>query len=244
MNGGRWEVEVTDSTEEDGWLVTYLDVITLLLVMFVMMLALSGGPSDEPGPDQAEDGTRTGQEVVGAMQGETVLPMPASDSGEETPEDRPSFDFSSLAGSFEISEQAGQVRFRISNDILFPSGEGMLSPAGFDALQKLVPLLRQTDYHVTVAGHTDSLPIRTGQYPSNWELSSARAASVVRYFIRHGLAEDRFSAVGLASTRPLADNESEQGRARNRRVVITLHRPGEAPSPEVIRVPASPDPQP
>jgi chemotaxis protein MotB len=240
MNGGRWEVEVTDSTEEDSWLVTYLDVITLLLVMFVMMLALSGGPSDDPGPNQRAESAEAGRDVAGAMQGETVLPLSAQTSGEDEQPQEERFDLGDLGDSFEVSEQAGQLRFRISNDILFPSGEGMLTPAGFNALQKLVPLLEQTDYHVTVAGHTDNVPIRTGRYPSNWELSSARAASVVRYFIRRGLSGDRFSAVGLASTRPLADNESEQGRAKNRRVVLTLHRPGETPRPEVIRVPVQP----
>jgi chemotaxis protein MotB len=227
----RWQTDTVDSSEEDSWLVTYLDVITLLLVMFVVMLAFSGGPSDEPGgaaAPAAEPADSSGA-VVG------LLDAPASG-------DRPislsqNLDTGMLGDGIEISEQAGQLSFRISNDILFPSGAGMLTPAGFDQLEKLVDVLAQTDYQVTVFGHTDSIPISTQQFPSNWELSSARAASVVRYFIRKGLPDGRFSAVGLASTRPLEDNSTPEGRAQNRRVVITLHREGETPNSDLLTVP-------
>lgn len=226
----RWEIETVDSTEteEDSWLVTYLDVITLLLVMFVVMLAFSGGPSDSPGDGQAIEMAVPGpgpDPGAGARQsavpdgGLAVVPLP------EKP------DMGLLGDNIEVSEQPGQLSFRLSNDILFPSGEGMLTQRGFDELQKLVVLLQRTDFQVTVFGHTDSMPITTSQFPSNWELSSARAASVVRYFIRKGLAAERFSAVGLASTHPLADNATAEGRKQNRRVVLTLHREGEPPRP-------------
>lgn len=225
----RWEIETVDSTEEDSWLVTYLDVITLLLVMFVVMLAFSGGPSDSPSQTQAiempmSDPSGPGQSgVMDGGQGVVSLPE--------------NLDMGLLGDNIEVSEQSGQLSFRLSNDILFPSGEGMLTQRGFDELQKLVALLQRTDFQVTVFGHTDSVPITTSQFPSNWELSSARAASVVRYFIRKGLAAERFSAVGLASTHPLADNATAEGRAQNRRVLVTLHRKGEAPQPDVISLP-------
>lgn len=229
---GRWEIETVDSTEEDSWLVTYLDVITLLLVMFVVMLAFSGGPSDSPGADQAIEMTMSD-------------PGPGSDSGQSGVMDGgqavvslpENLDMGLLGDNIEVSEQSGQLSFRLSNDILFPSGEGMLTQRGFDELQKLVAVLKRTDFQVTVFGHTDSVPITTNQFPSNWELSSARAASVVRYFIRKGLAAERFSAVGLASTAPLADNGSAEGRAKNRRVVVTLHRQKAVPAPDVINAP-------
>jgi chemotaxis protein MotB len=228
VTGGqrRWEIETVDSTEEDSWLVTYLDVITLLLVMFVVMLAFSGGPSDSPGDGQAIEMAVPGPDSVagpgqsGVMDGGLAV-VPLS----EKP------DIGLLGDNIEVSEQPGQLSFRLSNDILFPSGEGMLTQRGFDELQKLVALLQRTDFRVTVFGHTDSIPITTSQFPSNWELSSARAASVVRYFIRKGLAAERFSAVGLASTHPLADNATAKGRKQNRRVVLTLHREEEIPRP-------------
>lgn len=233
---GRWEIETVDSTEEDSWLVTYLDVITLLLVMFVVMLAFSGGPSDTPGDGQpiemtgsepaSDAASDSGPGQSGVMDGgQAVVALPER------------LDTGLLGDDIEVSEQPGQLSFGLSNDIMFPSGEGMITQRGFDELQKLVPLLQRTDYQITVFGHTDSVPIRTGQFPSNWELSAARAASVVRYFIRKGLPAERFSAVGLASTRPLADNATAEGRAQNRRVILTLHRQGDIPRPDVISVP-------
>lgn len=237
--GGHREIEVKDSTEEDGWLITYLDVITLLLVMFIVMLALSGGPSGVPGKDQAAamSDPEPGSDESGILEGSST-PVPEQDQAARQSVDNvmEHLDISRFGDAIEVSEQAGQISFRISNDILFPSGEGMLTRRGFDELEKLVPLLQQTDFHVSVFGHTDNVPISTGRYPSNWELSSSRAASVVRYFIRRGLSPDRFSAVGLASTRPLADNESPEGRAMNRRVLLTLHRPGQLPQTDIIRV--------
>ena len=92
-------------------------------------------------------------------------------------------------------------------------------------LQKLVPLLSETDYQLVVAGHTDNIPISSPRFPSNWELSSARAGSVVRLFETQGISPGRMQATGFADTRPLARNDTERGRARNRRVELVLQPP-------------------
>ncbi|HUB49213.1 MAG TPA: OmpA family protein [Acetobacteraceae bacterium] len=131
--------------------------------------------------------------------------------------------------------------FQCSDAAFFASGSAVLSDAGQDILTRLLVTLqssRLADYRITVEGHTDDEPITQPQYPSNWELSSARAAAVVRFFVGHGIAAQRLRAAGYADTRPLAPNRDAAGnplpqnQARNRRVVVELekidHKPNEA----------------
>src|SRR5690625_7301960 len=84
---------------------------------------------------------------------------------------------------------------------------------------------------ITVEGHTDSVPIRSARFPSNWELSGARAGSVVRYLEANGIHSERLRAVGYADTRPLGSNDTVQGRASNRRVELTIGIDADAPLP-------------
>lgn len=211
------QIPLTQSTEEDSWLVTYLDVITLLLVMFVVMLALSGGPSDRP---EAQAGTTIAEPAAKAA----VVAEPTLVSAAERFAQRAqaTLQAAGLTDDIAVIPQQDGVRFRISNDILFASGDSVLSREGERQLSQLVPLLADADYQITVAGHTDSVPIRTDRFPSNWELSSARSGTVVRLFEAAGVARDRMQAAGYADTRPLFRNDTEQGRSRNRRVEIIL----------------------
>lgn len=88
-------------------------------------------------------------------------------------------------------------------------------------------MLRESPHPIAVHGHTDAVPIHSVRYPSNWELSGARAGSVVRYFEANGIDKQRLRAVGFADTRPLADNDSAEGRASNRRVELVLEQPAD-----------------
>ncbi|GGC63138.1 OmpA/MotB family protein [Marinobacter halophilus] len=213
-------IPVTHSTEEDSWLVTYLDVITLLLVMFVVMLALSGGSPDLSGEQASVAATAPAVAQITDLESE--LELSSIESEAFAARARAALQAAGLSDDISVVSQRDGVRFRISNDILFGSGEVELSLEGVRQLENLVPLLAESDYQVTVAGHTDSLPIQTPRFPSNWELSSARAGSVVRLFEVAGVARDRLQAAGFADTRPLNRNDTEQARARNRRVEIIL----------------------
>ncbi|WP_165493870.1 OmpA/MotB family protein [Azotobacter chroococcum] len=121
------------------------------------------------------------------------------------------------------------VSFHISSEILFSfsSAQADLSLEGLRVLQQLelVPVLNSSRHGILVVGHTDSLPLRSARFPSNWELSGARAGSVVRYLESNGVARQRMRAVGLADTRPLANNSTLEGRASNRRVELILETP-------------------
>nr|MCU0254512.1 OmpA family protein [Acidobacteriota bacterium] len=95
-------------------------------------------------------------------------------------------------------------------------------PVAGAPLARIADLIRSSGAWATVEGHSDNLPIRSATFPSNWELSAARAGAVVRFLVAHGLAPVRLEAVGHADTRPLGDNATDEGRQRNRRVEILL----------------------
>jgi chemotaxis protein MotB len=113
----------------------------------------------------------------------------------------------------------------ISASSLFKTGEAVLQPGALDVLRQVSVVLNNEELPIEVEGHTDDVPITTAQFPSNWELSSARASSVVRMMINNGVPEKRLAVVGLASNQPLAPNDSPENRARNRRVSITIVAP-------------------
>jgi chemotaxis protein MotB len=120
------------------------------------------------------------------------------------------------------------VRNGVKVEITELAGHAMFKPGGTDLLdeskrllRKMLPTMQETIYKITVEGHSDDVPVRSPLYPSNWELSSSRAGSVVRFFIQEGqLDPKRFSAVGHADTQPLVENDTEENRAKNRRVSI------------------------
>ncbi len=123
----------------------------------------------------------------------------------------------------EIERIDGTVMIRFPNEIAFPSGTSALNEAFARTLAPLVPLLASTPGNIVVSGHTDNVPIAGGAYRSNWELSAARASSVVHLLAASGaIPPARIAVQGFGESRPLADNGTAEGRARNRRVEITI----------------------
>ena len=114
------------------------------------------------------------------------------------------------------------IEVEINSDILFPQASAKLDPLARQTLGTLAEVLRDVPNSLRVEGHTDSLPIATPQFPSNWELSAARAASVVHLFADQGIAPNRLAMVGYAEFRPREDNSDPNGRNRNRRVMVVI----------------------
>lgn len=125
-------------------------------------------------------------------------------------------------GLVEIRRDGDRVIVQMLSQLLFESGNARLSAQALDALGGVGKVLAGSPYPLRVEGHTDNRPISTLQFPSNWELSAARAASVVNYLARLGIAPGRMAAVGYGEFRPKADNRSESGRAKNRRVTLVI----------------------
>lgn len=123
------------------------------------------------------------------------------------------------------------VEVEIKADVLFASGSATLSPTAVDVITRLADVFRDYPNAVRVEGHTDNLPIKSAAFPSNWELSAARAASVVRVLATNGVNPTRLEVLGLAEYRPTVTNETPEGRNTNRRVMILILNGSPQPNP-------------
>jgi chemotaxis protein MotB len=124
-----------------------------------------------------------------------------------------------------VIDRRGLVVHVLTDKLLFGSGSATIQSAGLPLLQEISHLLNVDQKHpITVEGNTDNQPIQSSQFPSNWELSAARASTVVRYLVSRGVDPLRLGATGYADMRPVASNASAQGRAQNRRVEVVLQR--------------------
>jgi chemotaxis protein MotB len=131
-----------------------------------------------------------------------------------------------------VIDRRGLIVRVLTDKLLFASGSNTLQGAGLPLLEEISRLLNVDRKHpITVEGNTDNQPIQSSQFPSNWELSTDRATTVVRFLIAHGVNEQRLSAAGYADLHPLASNATAAGRARNRRVDVVLDRIYPEPSP-------------
>ena len=232
----------------ERWLVSYADFITLLFAFFVVMYAISSVNEGKYRvlSDSISSAFRS---VPGTTAGAMVQVNPSAPMPVSIPFKKPQVvnikgDEQRIQNrellrskAKEITEalaplvQQGQVRVtegalgitvEINASVLFDSGEARLQVLAIRALTAVGQILATTDFPITVEGHTDNAPINTPLFPSNWELSGARAASVVRLFIDNGVDARRLTATGYAEQRPVADNATLDGRQRNRRVAINM----------------------
>jgi chemotaxis protein MotB len=205
--------------DEEPWLVTYSDMMTLLMTFFVLMFSISS--IDPVKLEQLGDSVG---KALGKTKTKTAQTFTMKEIYEEVAE---VIEQEQLKGVIEVEASTRGVSIKIPSAISFASGSADLDPRIFPILNKFAPMISQSKFPIAVEGHTDSVPIKSDLYPSNWELSGARSAQVVRYFIGLGLPSDRFRAIGYAETRPRAPgetvqaaNQSEEQRAQNRRVEI------------------------
>lgn len=224
----------------ERWLVSYADFITLLFAFFVVMYSIS---SINEGKYKILSDSLTG---VFNQPDRSIKPIPV---GEERPRSSQEQDTqqddsemtdntlrsiaSSVRDAFGDLLQSDQLTIRgnemwieieLSSSLLFPSGDALPNDKAFDIIEKVAKILAPYENPVKVEGFTDNLPIQTSQFPTNWELSAARAASIVRMLAMDGVSPARLSAVGYGEYQPVADNATPEGRARNRRVVLVISR--------------------
>ncbi|CAB3650919.1 OmpA/MotB family protein [Achromobacter aegrifaciens] len=249
----RWHVEETVEQDSENWLLSYLDLITLLLAMLVVLLALTRlhggafGQSEQPVelvgtlaasglPDYDGEYSEFDAVQIPASWAQAEAPAVAvaaaqpAQEGEVVADAAPplrapskeSLGLADLGKSVDVIINEQSVSFRISNELLFPSGQATLSPTGLDVIKRLAAILNKNEYQVSVEGHSDPVPIQTRQFASNWELSSSRATSVLRELVRDGVSAQRLRAVGYAETRPIESNDTPAGRAANRRVELIM----------------------
>ncbi|RKY62838.1 MAG: hypothetical protein DRP95_00545 [Candidatus Latescibacterota bacterium] len=196
--------------DQEDWQLSYGDMVTLLLTFFVVMLAMS----------QVNMGAL---EEIGASMRRAIKggePKPRYSLSELVEDVRRMIEEERLQGQVDVGITPQGVAINLKGAILFDLGSAELRPQAVPLLAKLAGKLKALPYRISVEGHTDDLPIHTRRFPSNWELSAARAARVVRFFVQQGIPKGRLQAVGFADTKPRVPNTSPENRAKNRRVVI------------------------
>jgi len=130
------------------------------------------------------------------------------------------------AGRIQISELQGKMTVRLAEKVLFPSGSATLARDGKATLEKVADAFKDLKGRIVrVEGHTDNVPIKSVKFPSNWELSAARAIAVVRFLQDHGVDPSKLAAAGYGEFQPIAPNDTPEGRSQNRRIEISLAAP-------------------
>lgn len=130
-----------------------------------------------------------------------------------------------LNKTVNIKVTHGYAQLEIQDNVLFKSSESKLTSSGEALIKRLTPLLKQAVGLILIEGHTDNIPIKTAQFPSNWELGSSRATSVLHFLVSQNLDSSRLRAITYADTMPIADNSTPEGREKNRRVNILIKFP-------------------
>ncbi len=125
-------------------------------------------------------------------------------------------------GRVSVTQSVQGITIEINASVLFSTGHAQLAESSEQTLRAVAEVVRDHEHEIHVEGHTDNMPIQTIYFPSNWELSTARASSVVRLFIENGVDPHRLTALGYGENRQVASNETSEGRARNRRVTIMI----------------------
>ncbi len=238
-----------DVENHERWLVSYADFITLLFAFFVVMYAISSVNEGKYRvlSDSLVNAFKNATGVAGGqpmaiIQGAPILPP--------KPVTRPERQADTAAsgmraeqrekmrnvagdimealkplvaqGKVRVLETSRGVTIEINDSILFALGQASLQPASISALRAVADVLADSDFPITIEGHTDNVPIATAQFPSNWELSAMRATTVLRLFNDAGVGAERLTAIGYGETRPVETNTTAEGRARNRRVSILI----------------------
>lgn len=271
----RQEVHVN----QERWLISYADFITLLFAFFVVMYSISqvndnkyrvlsdtfieafNQPSHIQPISDAKDnvasststtiapidlGNPAVTETASVDVDEPVAPNePVRTSDELTQiSDLVSEKFTQLINDqmIQVSSNELWLQIELKDSILFSSGSADTSEQAQKIFDEIADILKGYSNPVQVEGFTDNIPIKSVKYPTNWELSTARASAIVKYLASKGIAPERLSAVGYGEYQPVAANDTEQGRAQNRRVTIMVAK-RKMDRPKVNPVPASPLPQ-
>ncbi|OUM97414.1 MAG: hypothetical protein BAA04_05270 [Firmicutes bacterium ZCTH02-B6] len=227
---------------QSPWLLTYSDMMTLLLCFFVLLFSFSEIDVQRfrtiLAAFQASlgvlDGGRTLIETQPDMQGsaewelrdvEFYRPELEAQLRAVYSRVRDLVQERGIGATMQVELNERGVTVRFADAVFFDLGKADLKPEALRTLDEVATLLKEVPNHIRIEGHTDNWPIRTERFPSNWELSTARATTVLRYLVeQHGLNPTRVSAAGYGEYRPLMPNDTDENRARNRRVDIVILR--------------------
>lgn len=242
-----------DLHNKERWLISYADFITLLFAFFVVMYSVSSVNEGKykvlsetltgvfNAPQRSFQPIEVGDQppLPAAGSAQDVIP-PAVTEAPQTPDmdeqgrtealramaDRLALEFDELINQGVVTVESNEAWLELSlrNSLLFSSGDAEPHYDAFEVVETIASVLVDRDNAIRVEGFTDNRPIRTDVFPSNWELSAARAAAVVRMLTMEGVDPARMAAIGYGEHQPVARNDTEEGRSRNRRVVLLISR--------------------
>ena len=211
----EWMRSPNDDEEGENWILSYSDLMTLLFAFFALLISFS-----EVDPVRMQIVVNSLQKSIkGAAVEERITLSQIQEDLETLVAEQ------GLSEQVSVNRDQHGVSLSLLGSSFFASGSAQLLPEVEGFLTKIAREIEWVPYQIAIEGHTDDIPIASAQYPSNWELSSARASMVVNFFIGEGLSADRFRAVGYADTRPVdpnLGNATPEARAQNRRVVISF----------------------
>jgi len=223
----RKKLDVRQENTE-RWLLTYADLITLLLAFFIVLYSMSRLDARKFGKiSEALSGILHGESPLLAATGANGWTGPLAQGIGQLMAFKQSIEArvaeEGLSDRIETLQDERGLVIRVMESAAFDPGSATLKPQMFPVLEVLAHELSGLSNQVRIEGHTDNTPIATPRYPSNWELSTARATGVVRYLVEEFHVDPRrISALGYSEYRPIADNATPEGRARNRRVDIIV----------------------
>ena len=226
---------------EAAWMATFADLSTLLLTFFVLLLSFAnmdvvqfrmalGSVKEALGVQFEHPGDIAGMATspVELSKQESTAAVPLFDELQLLERVKAVAKEKDLDDVLEAELGDRGVLIRVKGKLLFESGEATLRTLGEETLQAIADIGAEIPYPILIEGHTDDRPIRTSKFPSNWELSTSRATTALRFLAKTGINSERLGVAGYAHMRPLVDNDTPENRSRNRRVEFVFLTPAEA----------------
>ncbi|GAA3976557.1 OmpA/MotB family protein [Allohahella marinimesophila] len=224
--GALDDLTVQDN-EGDAWLTSYLDVFVLITAVFALMLAIQAQPITET--EEKNITPTTGEPVLSELELiQPIIPAQITGSREQNAwyqSIRDAVNEQQLEGFLSPSFEEGFAELEIGSNVLFDSGDAVLLTSGEDVLRAVVPILQKSSGAILIEGHTDSTPIQTARFSSNWDLAASRATEVLQFLAENGIEGPRLRAISYGDTKPMAPNDTEDNRAKNRRVSLVIQAP-------------------
>ena len=216
--------KVPERSDNPVWLTTFADVMSLMLTFFVMLFAAT-----HLDKAKMEDTLGSLRGALGMMDRTKPVIVSSPEIVRESEQIAEKIHYAvvsrGMGSEVQVKLVKGGVRISLASPILFDLGKAGLRPQILPLLDEISAIIKPLPNEIIVEGHTDNLPIHTERFPSNWELSAARAINVVKYLEKKGVNRQLLSAVGYGEYRPLFPNNTPQGRTRNRRVEIVIKIP-------------------